>query len=397
MAFEQTWRWFGPKDPVTLKEIKQTGAVGIVSALHHISVGEVWPLDDIVKRKQMIEDEGLRWSVVESLPVHEDLKKRKGNYKLYLKNYQESITNLGQCGIDSICYNFMPVLDWLRTDLNFVFKDGSITTKFETRAITAFDLFILKRRDAQKDYNKDQIREAKKYYEGLNENQKDKLSQTVLLGFPGSLDAYTIEEFKLMIKEYNALGADRLRENLYAFIKDIIPVAIEAGVFMAIHPDDPPWSLLGLPRIIGNKADIKKIVDVIDSPANGITLCTGSFGAGYDNDLVEIAESFAHRINFIHLRNLTRNKNGDFTEAYHLEGDIDLYGVMKVLLLEQKRRINAGRKDTRLPMRADHGHLMTVEQNKEGIYPGYSLFGRMRGLAELRGMEIAIRRSLGLK
>lgn len=396
MAFEQTWRWFGPKDPITLKEIKQTGATGIVTALHHIPVGEVWLTDEIMKRKQTIEVEGLNWSVAESVPVHEDIKKRKGDFQKYIENYKESIRNLGKCGVDTVCYNFMPILDWSRTDLKVIFKDGAITTKFETKVFTAFDLFILERKDAEKDYTEEQIREAKKYFKIMDKIQKEKLLQTILLGLPGSLEAYTLEEFKSALSEYNKIGDKELRENLYYFIKEIIPAAEEAGVLMGIHPDDPPWSLLGLPRVVGNKQDIQQILNVVDSPSNGITFCTGSFGAGYKNDLVEMAKTFAHRINFLHLRNLTRNEDGDFMEAYHLDGEIDLYEVMKTLFLEQQRRINEGRKDTRMPMRPDHGHLMIPEQNKKGIYPGYSLFGRMRGLAELRGMELGIKRSLGI-
>lgn len=395
-GFEQTWRWFGPKDPITLKEIKQTGATGIVNALHQIPVGEIWPIEEILRRKKIIEDEGFNWSVVESLPVHENIKKRKDNYQLLIDNYKQSIRNLAECGIDTICYNFMPVLDWSRTDLNVVFKDESITTKFESKVFAAFDLFILKRKDAEKDYNEDQITAAKNYYEKMTGGEKEKLLQTVLLGLPGSLEAYTIEEFKSALAEYNKIGDAQLRENLYGFIKEIIPVAEESGMLMAIHPDDPPWSLLGLPRIVGNKKDIQQIINAVDSPSNGITFCTGSFGASFKNNLVDMAESFAHRVNFIHLRNLTRNENGDFMESFHLEGDVDIYGVVKAFLLEQKRRKEEARKDTRMPMRPDHGNLMIPDQNREGIYPGYSLFGRMRGLAELRGMELGIILSLEL-
>lgn len=394
MELEQTWRWFGPKDPITLKEIKQTGATGIVTALHHIPIGEIWSVDEILRRKQEIESEGLNWSVVESVPVHEDIKKHKGSFKKYIDNYKKSIKNLGECGINIICYNFMPVLDWSRTDLNVILKDGSITTKFETKAFAAFDIHILKRPNAKKYYCEDQFNIAKEYYEKMNNEQKEKLIQTILLGLPGSLEAYTLEEFKSALKEYDNIGDSELRENLSHFIKEIIPVAEESGVLMGIHPDDPPWSLLGLPRIVGNKQDIKQILSIIDSPANGITFCTGSFGAGYNNDLVDMAKTFAHRINFIHLRNLNRNENGDFVEAYHMEGDIDLYEVMKALLLEQNRRRDEGRKDRKIPMRPDHAHLMIPDQHRKGIYPGYSLFGRMRALSELRGMESGIKRSL---
>ena len=396
MAFEQTWRWFGPKDPITLKEIKQTGASGIVTALHHIPIGEVWSVDEIDKRKTLIESEGLAWSVAESIPVHEDIKKQKGKFQKYLDNYKVSINNLSKSGVDTVCYNFMPVLDWSRTNLRVIFKDGAITTQFESKVFAAFDLFMLQRKNAEKDYSTKKIEDAKKYYEKMSNGQKDELKQTILYGLPGSLEAYTLDEFRSALTEYNEIGDKELRDNLYYFIKEIIPVAEEAGVLMGIHPDDPPWSLLGLPRIVGTKQDIQQILNVVDSPSNGITFCTGSFGAGYKNDLVDMAKTFSNRINFLHLRNLTRNANGDFTEAYHLDGDIDLYGVIKTLLLEQQKRINEGRKDSRMPMRPDHGHLMIPEQSKQGIYPGYSLFGRMRGLAELRGMELGILRSLGI-
>ncbi len=396
MGFQHTWRWFGPHDPISLKEIKQTGAGGIVTALHQITVGEVWSVGEITKRKQLIEAEGLKWSVVESVPVHENIKKRKDNYQQLIDNYKQTIRNLGQCGINTVCYNFMPVLDWSRTNLRVKFEDGSITTKFEAKVLAAFDLFILKRPNAEKDYNKKQLNKAKQYYESLNESEKDKLIRTVLLGLPGSLQAYTLEEFKSAIAEYNDISDGQLRENLFLFIKEIIPTAEESKVFMAIHPDDPPFSLLGLPRIIGTKQDIQQILDVSDSPFNGVTLCTGSFGAGYKNDLVDMTKSFAGRINFVHLRNVTRNEDGDFSEDDHLTGDIDIYSVMKELLIEQKRRADVGIKNSQIPMRPDHGRLMIPDQNKEGIYPGYSLFGRMRALAELRGMELGIIRSLGL-
>jgi len=390
MAFEKTWRWFGPNDPISLKEIKQTGATGIVTALHHIPIGEVWTVDEILKRKNIIESEGFTWSVVESVPVHEDIKKRKGNYKLYINNYKETIRNLGKCGIDTVCYNFMPVLDWSRTDLEAVYEDGSITTKFETKAFAAFDLFILKRNRAEKDYTDEQIKQAEIYFQSLNEKQKEKLINTILFGLPGSWETYSLEEFQKALNEYSDISDEELRNNLIDFIKEIIPVTEESNVFMVIHPDDPPRSLLGLPRIVSSKSNIEKILNAVDSPYNGLTLCTGSLGAGFHNDVVDITRSFKDRINFLHLRNVTRNSNGDFMEADHLNGDVNLYDIMKILLYEQKRRIVAGRKDIRMPMRPDHGRLMIPEQNKKGIYPGYSLFGRMRALAELRGLELGI-------
>ncbi len=395
MALEETWRWFGPQDPISLKEIRQTGARGVVTALHHIPVGEVWSVDEITRRQALIESEGMRWSVVESLPVHEDIKKRSGNYQRYVDNYRESLRNLGRCGIDIVCYNFMPVLDWSRTDHHVEYKDESITAKFESHVFAAFDLFVLQRRHAERDYTDEQLAKARHYYKGLTEEQKDRLTRTVLLGFPGSLEAYTLQGLRDAIGGYGEIGDGELRLNLYAFIKDIIPTGEEAGIFMAIHPDDPPWSLLGLPRVVCNEADVEGLLGVSDSSSNGITLCTGSFGAGFANELVHLASRFARRVNFIHLRNVSRNSEGDFLEEDHLGGDIDMYGVMKALVLEQKRREEEGSKNRRMPFRPDHGHLMLPDMPRQGIYPGYSLFGRMRGLAELRGLELGIRRSLG--
>jgi mannonate dehydratase len=396
MPLEQTWRWFGPQDPISLKEIRQTGAAGIATALHHVPTGEVWPLEEIAQRKAQIESEGMRWSVVESLPVHEDIKKRSGRYRQYVDNYAQSLRNLGRSGIDTVCYNFMPVLDWSRTDLHVGRKDGSISTKFDATVFAAFDLHVLNRPNAVKDYSDGQLQKADRYFKNLSDDRKKRLVETVLLGLPGSLEAYTLDGLREAIRRYEGMGERELRSNLHFFIKEIVPVAEEWGVCMAIHPDDPPWSLLGLPRVVRNAADVEGILGVVDTPSNGITLCTGSFGAGQANDLVEMATRFAGRVNFIHLRNVSRNAEGDFLEEDHLGGDIDIYGVMKVLVLEQRRREDEGRKAWRMPFRPDHGHLMIPDMEKQGVYPGYSLFGRMKGLAELRGLELGIRRSLGL-
>jgi len=396
MVLEQNWRWFGPNDPIKFEAIKQAGAEGIVTALHHIPTGEIWTVDDITKRKQVIESEGLRWSVAESITVHEDIKKRSGNYKLYIENYKESIRNLGKCGVDIVSYHFMPVLDWSRTDLNVKFKDGSLTTRFETKVFAAFDIFILRRPNAEQNYSDIQIQQAEEFYNNLDEKQKEKLIQTMLLPFPGTEESFTLEKFRATLEEYKDIKDEEFRENLYSFIKEIVPVAEESGVFLAIHPDDPPMSLLGLPRIVSNKKDIENILSVTDSPYNGITLCTGALGAGHKNNLVDIAQSFAKKVNFIHLRNVTVKENGDFIEDNLLDGTVDIYNVMKTLLLEQKKRKDEGRKSTHMPIRPDHGHLMFPEQNIKEIYPGYSLFGRMRSLAELRGLELGIERSLGL-
>lgn len=394
ISFEQTWRWFGPKDPISLKEIKQTGASGIVTALHHIPVGEVWSVEEIIKIKQIIESEGFKWSVVESVPVHEDVKKRSDKYKKFIENYKLSVKNLGKCGVDTVCYNFMPVLDWSRTKLNVEYNDGSLTSKFELKAMAAFDLFILKRPGAESYYNSDVIDKAEKYFKSLNEDEKEKLNSTILLGLPGSFETYTIEKFKTALASYKEIGKAELSKNLQEFIKEVTPVAEEAGVSLAIHPDDPPMPLLGLPRVVSDKSDLQNILNAVDSPNNGITLCTGSLGAGYKNDIIDITKTFSDRINFIHLRNVNRDSEGDFIEVDHLNGDVDMYSVMKTIINEQKKRIENGRKDTRMPMRPDHGRLMLDDMKKKNIYPGYSLYGRMKGLAELRGLEKAIRCSL---
>ena len=393
-GLEYTWRWFGPNDPVSLKEIKQTGATGIVTALHQIPVGEVWPVEEILKRKQMIEAEDLKWSVVESVPVHEDIKKISNNYKKYIENYKQSIRNLSHCGLNRVCYNFMPVLDWSRTELNVQFKDGTFTSKFELKSMAAFDMYILKREGAENDYNDNIKDKAQKFFNSLNEHGKEKLISTILLGLPGSNEAYTLDEFRKAIAVYQDMSEADLLKNLQGFIKEISPTAEESGILLGVHPDDPPRSLLGLPRVVGNKENLQKILDASDSLNNGLTFCTGSLGAGYKNDLVDIAKSFSERINFVHLRNLNRNADGDFIEVAHLEGDVDIYGVMKVLVEEQINRFNIGRKDTHIPMRPDHGLLMLDDRKKKNIYPGYSLYGRMKGLAELRGLETGIRLSL---
>ncbi len=390
---EQTWRWYGPNDRISLNDIKQTGATGIVTALHHIPNGEVWSIEEIKKRKTTIEAVGLRWSVVESVPVHEDIKKQSGDWKKYIENYQETIKNLGECGIETVCYNFMPVLDWSRTNLDHTSNDGSLALIYEQKVFAAFDIFILKRTDAEKDYSNKIIKEAEKYFDELDRTGKEKLTNTVIKGLPGAEESYTLDQFQEVLDAYKDIDDKKLREHLQDFLKAIIPVAEEASVRMAIHPDDPPWGLLGLPRVVSTLDDAKNIVNTIDSFSNGITLCTGSWGAGYFNDLSVMAKELSHRINFAHLRNVKRDTDYNFSEDYLFDGDVDIYQVLKTLVLEEENRKKLGRGDFSIPVRPDHGNQMMGDIGKDNN-PGYSLYGRMKGLAEIRGLELGIRRSL---
>jgi mannonate dehydratase len=391
---EHTWRWFGPNDPVTLAEIRQTDATGIVTALHHIPNGEVWPLEEIEKRKAVIEAAGLVWSVVESVPVHEHIKWGGPERERAIANYAQTLRNLGVAGLRTVCYNFMPVIDWARTDQRYALANGGFAMRFDFNAHAAFDLFILQREHAAADYSPQELERAREFIDTADEQQLSALKDTVLLGLPGSEEAYDLDSLRAGLALYKGLSAQDLRDNLGVFLRGIVPAAEESGIRLAIHPDDPPRPLFGLPRVVSNADDAQWLLDAAPSWANGLTMCVGSYGSVLTNDVVEMTRRFADRIYFAHLRNVTIEADGkSFFEDGHIDGGSDMVGVIRELVVEEQRRAAAGEDAAVIPMRPDHGHFL-LDDLKRPTYPGYALVGRLKGLAQLRGVELALAQTL---
>ena len=394
MKMTQTWRWYGPNDPVSLLDVRQAGATGVVNALHHIPNGDIWSVKEIQKRKNEIEKAGLTWDVVESLPVHEKIKTRSADFEQIIENYKESMKNLAACGVYVICYNFMPILDWTRTRLDMPLENGSLALEYNSSELRVFDLCILRREGAEQDYTIEEIEQAKNQFKNLEALDIQRISDNMLKGLPGSEEGYSMEEFKAMLDTYKGINADQLRSHLVQFLSEIIPLAEELGIRMCIHPDDPPFTLLGLPRVMSTQSDYQFIFDQVPPISNGITFCTGSLGVRADNDLPAIFDAFADRVHFLHLRSTKRDAEGNFYEADHLTGDVDMFEIITRVIKEQRRRVAENRQDASIPMRPDHGHQMLDDLVKLKINPGYSAIGRLKGLAELRGLEWGINKMI---
>jgi len=398
MGMFQTWRWYGPNDPVSLTDIRQAGASGIVTALHEIPIGEIWTIEELEKRKRIIEWDnsknpprrrGLQWTVIESIPVHEDIKLGKPTRDMWIEKYQQSLKNVGWVGIHTVCYNFMPVVDWTRTNLEYELEDGAKALAFDMIEFLVFDVYILKRDGASKHYSDEMLEKAKECFESMSDEQRYILQKNIIAGLPGGQEGYTLKEFQTKLDDYKDIDSTKYRENLAYFLKSVIPVAEESGVRMAIHPDDPPISLFGLPKVVSTEEDLSFLFNTYDSTYNGFTMCTGSFGVRPDNDLIGMIKRYGSKLNFAHLRSTQRDGNGSFYEAGHLRGDVDMFGVISAILSEQKKRNSAHRQDEQIPMRADHGHTILDDLNKK-TNPGYSAIGRLKGMAELRGLELGI-------
>ncbi len=382
---KETWRWFGSQDPVSLDHVKQAGATGVVSALHHLYRGQSWPVDELLKRKAEIEAAGLTWSVVESIPIHNSIKLQTGPVRHFTDAWKDSLAALARAGVKTVCYNFMPVVDWTRTDLRWRLPSTGFALRFDLTDFAAYDLFILQRPDSEKDYSAERIAAARVRYESMLEKRRDELERTIIAGLPGAEASYSRSDFKALLEQYSGVTSADLRKHLIAFLREVVPVAQELGLRLAIHPDDPPRSLFGLPRVVSTAEDIRAILDAVDVQANGLTFCVGSFGVRADNDLLAMVSEFAPRIHFVHLRQVMREPDGSFYEAEHLRGSSDLVGVICALLREESRRRLEGREDNEIPMRPDHGHLLADDISR-AANPGYSLIGRLKGLAELRGV-----------